>query len=245
MLQQPIDCKILENKCIAHNTFKLTLSCKNTKWMKPGKFVNLQIPGVYLRRPLAPCDFDKNSITLLYLVVGKGTKILSEMKNGTSLNALVNLGNNFEIIHHHKIVLVSGSVGIAPLLPLAKKLKQLRTKFDMIVGFANKRDVCYIKEIKHLCPNAHICTDDGSLGENGNVVTIAKKHSLLDHYYYCCGSSNMLRAVFQNFSEGQLSLESRMGCGFGACMGCSVKTKKGEKRVCCDGPVFESKDLLW
>jgi dihydroorotate dehydrogenase electron transfer subunit len=207
--------------------------------------VNIQIPGVYLRRPFAPCDFDKKSMTLVYLVVGKGTKILSQMTKGKTLNVLINLGNNFEILDHRKIVLVSGSVGIAPLLPLTKQLRNKKIPFEMIVGFSNKRDVCFVQEIKKICSHAHFCTDDGSFGENGNVVDIAKKHNLLGHYYYVCGSSNMLRAVFKNFKSGQLSLESRMGCGFGACMGCSIKTRKGEKRVCCDGPIFESKDLLW
>jgi dihydroorotate dehydrogenase electron transfer subunit len=205
----------------------------------------LQIPGVYLRRPLAVCEFDSESITLIYLVVGKGTKILSEMEVEEHLNVLVNLGNNFEIPKKkQKLVLVSGSVGFAPLMPLARELKNKKIKFEMIVGFANKRDVCYVNEIHELCPKAHICSDDGTYNEKGNVVQIAQKYNLLNHYYFCCGSTNMMKAVFKNFKEGQLSLESRMGCGFGACMGCSIKTKHGEKRICSEGPIFESKDLL-
>lgn len=246
MLRQPIECVILENTKIANNTFKLKLQCENTKWVKPGKFVNIKIPGVYLRRPLAVCEFDNSSITLIYLLVGKGTQILSEMEESKTLNLLIDLGNNFELQKNNdKLVLVSGSVGFAPLIPLANELKNKKKSFEMIIGFANKRDVCYVNEIKKICPSAHFCTDDGTYDEKGNVVDIAKKHKLLNHYYFCCGSTNMMKAVFKNFKEGQLSLETRMGCGFGACMGCSIKTKKGEKRICCDGPIFESKDLLW
>jgi dihydroorotate dehydrogenase electron transfer subunit len=200
---------------------------------------------VYLRRPFAPCDFDKDSITLIYLVVGKGTKILSEMLPNTELNILVNLGNGFEIKNNKKVTLISGSVGIAPLLLLAKELKNKKIKFDFVAGFAKKDDVCCIEELKTLCHDAHICTDDGTYGERGNVIDIAKKFNLLNDYYYCCGSSKMLQAVYRNFKEGQLSLECRMGCGFGACMGCSIETKKGNKQICRDGPIFESRDLLW
>jgi dihydroorotate dehydrogenase electron transfer subunit len=245
MLKQPIDCTILENTKIANNIYKIRLTCENTNWIKPGKFVNLQIPGVYLRRPLAICEYDKNSFTLVYLLVGEGTKILSQLEVGKSINTLIDLGNEFELPRQTKqLVLVSGGVGFAPLICLANQLKSKKIKFEMIVGFTNKNDVCYVNEIKKLCPNAHICTDDGSYGEKGNVIDIAKKHNLLNHYYFCCGSTNMMKVIFKNFKEGQLSLESRMGCGFGACMGCSIKTKKGEKRICCDGPIFESKDLL-
>lgn len=246
MLREPITCKILENQQIANKTFKLKLSCNDTKWIKPGKFVNVQIPGVYLRRPLAPCEFDDKTITFVYLVAGKGTKILSQIEIGKKLNLLIDLGNNFELNKNSKnIVLISGSVGFAPLLPLAQLLKKQNKKFEMVVGFATKQDVCYINEIKKYCPNAHICTDDGTYGEKGNVIEIVKKHHLLNHYYFCCGSSNMMKAVYKNFKEGQLSLECRMGCGFGACMGCSIQTKKGEKRICSEGSIFQSKDLLW
>jgi dihydroorotate dehydrogenase electron transfer subunit len=199
-----------------------------------------------LRRPLAVCEYDKNSITLIYLVVGKGTKILTTLPIGTKINVLVNLGNNYEIPKcEKKFLLVSGSVGFASTLPMAKYLKQHNKKFEMIVGFATKQDVCYVNEIKKICPHAHICTDDGTYGEKGNVVEVGKKNNLLSHYYFCCGSTNMMKAVFKNYKHGQLSLECRMGCGFGACMGCSIKTKQGEKRICSEGPIFESKDLLW
>jgi dihydroorotate dehydrogenase electron transfer subunit len=116
----------------------------------------------------------------------------------------------------------------------------------MVVGFRNKRDVFYVKKLKELCPTVHICTDDGSFGEKGLVTNILIKHQLHKHYYFACGSNAMLQALYRaSGTEGQLSLESRMGCGFGACMGCSIKTKNGYKQICKDGPVFHSKDLLW
>jgi dihydroorotate dehydrogenase electron transfer subunit len=244
-VERTIDCKILSNKHLAHDMYEMTLSCE-TSWIKPGKFFNVKIPGYYLRRPMGVCDWTKNSFSFIYKVIGRGTAKLTTFVKGQSLNVLIDLGNHFSCEKTDgKPLLVSGGSGIGPIHCLAKYFKQKKIPFELVVGFQNKDMAVYVKEFKTLCNNVHICTDDGSLGEKGNVVDIINKYKLSDLYYFTCGATAMMKSIYKTCKQGQLSLDERMGCGFGACMGCSIKTKKGVRQICKDGPVFKSEDLLW
>ncbi|MDR0739443.1 MAG: hypothetical protein LBF00_00960 [Mycoplasmataceae bacterium] len=237
---------ILKNEKLNAFVYRMTIFSKNTQWIKPGKFINIKIPGFYLRRPMGVSDFTKNSYSFIYEIIGNGTMALSKMQAQQEIDILENLGNNYKYESKYGVpLLVSGGSGIGPILCLAKYFNQHKIKYELVCGFTNKQKVFLVEEIKKLNPNAHICTDDGSFGENGNVVKIINKHNLQNHYYYACGSTNMLKAIFKNNKNGQLSLDERMGCGFGACMGCSIKTRKGEQRICKNGPIFKSEDLLW
>ncbi|MDR3257475.1 MAG: dihydroorotate dehydrogenase electron transfer subunit [Mycoplasmataceae bacterium] len=241
-----IDCKIIQNRQLNTKVFELTVSCSNTSWIKPGKFFNVKVPGFYLRRPMAVCDYSNKSFTFIYELVGEGTLALSKMQIGESLNILIDLGNYFIYKKQYGVpLLVSGGSGLGPIVCLAREFKKQKINFDFVAGFPTKANVAYIKEIKALCNSAYFCTDDGSYGEKGNVVQIINKHRLNNKYYYACGSTNMLKALSKNNKQGQLSLDERMGCGFGACMGCSIKTKNGNQRICKDGPIFYGEDLLW
>jgi dihydroorotate dehydrogenase electron transfer subunit len=195
---------------------------------------------------MAVCNYSKNSFTFIYELVGDGTQSMSKMKIGESLNILIDLGNHFIYKKQYGIpLLVSGGSGLGPVMCLAREFKKQKINFDFVMGFSSKGNVVYTKEIKSLCNKAHFCTDDGSYGEKGNVIQIINKYHLHNKYYYACGPTNMLKALSKNNKQGQLSLDERMGCGFGACMGCSIKTKNGNQRICKDGPIFYGEDLLW
>ncbi|MDR1235008.1 MAG: dihydroorotate dehydrogenase electron transfer subunit [Mycoplasmataceae bacterium] len=237
---------ILKNEKLNEFVYRMTVSCLDTGWIKPGKFINVKIPGFYLRRPMAVCDYTNDSFSFIYEIIGNGTDKLSTMKPNQEIDILEDLGNTFHYRKDHgKPLLISGGSGIGPIYCLAKQLNKDNIQYDWICGFPNQSKVALVSEIKKINPNAIICTDDGSFGEKGNVVQIINKHNLKNHYYFTCGSTNMLKAIFKNNKQGQLSLDERMGCGFGACMGCSIKTRKGEQRICKNGPIFKSEDLLW
>jgi dihydroorotate dehydrogenase electron transfer subunit len=194
---------------------------------------------------MAVSDFNSKQYSFIYETIGNGTKSLSTMKAGQSIDILENLGNSYEYKKTYGIpTLVSGGSGLGPILCLAKYFNSQKIKYELICGFPNKSKVVLVNEIKKINSRAHICTDDGSYGEKGNVVQIINRYKLQDKYYYACGSTNMLKAIFKNNKIGQLSLDERMGCGFGACMGCAIKTKKGMQRICKNGPIFRSEDLL-
>ncbi|MDR3163687.1 MAG: dihydroorotate dehydrogenase electron transfer subunit [Mycoplasmataceae bacterium] len=240
-----VNCKVISNLQIANQTYELALQGP-TSWLKPGKFVNLQIPGFFLRRPMSVCRNNNNTMFIIYRIVGNGTSQLATYHPGTFVNVIIDLGNSFTYDKNYgKPLIIAGGLGLGSVFNLATSFKKRKIAFDMICGFKTKDDVCYIKEVKAINPNAIFCTDDGSYGEKGNIVQIINNHDWTNRYYYLCGSTNMMKAVYRNCQRGQLSLESRMGCGFGACMGCSIKTKKGEKRICKNGPIFFSEDLLW
>jgi dihydroorotate dehydrogenase electron transfer subunit len=196
---------------------------------------------------MAVSDFVTNKqYSFIYEIIGDGTKVLSTLKPKYDLDILENLGNSYEYKKEFgKPVLISGGSGLGPILCLAKFLNDQKTSYDLICGFPNKNKVTIPNEIKKLNSRAYICTDDGSYGEKGNVISIINKYNLDNNYYYACGSINMLKAIYKNNKIGQLSLDERMGCGFGACMGCAIKTKTGTKRICKNGPIFKSGDLLW
>lgn len=238
--------KILKNENIAKDVYKMILE-GDTKFVRAaGQFINIQIEGFYLRRPISVCDYDENTITIIYKIFGNGTDKLSTMKAGETLDILTGLGNGFNTnCEGDKPLIVGGGVGVPPLYRLCKELINKGKKPVVVFGFASKEDIFYEEEFKNLGVDVHIATVDGSYGTKGFVTNVIE--NLSDYtYYYACGPMGMLKAIHKSVEvDGQLSLEERMGCGFGACMGCSIKTKNGNKRVCKEGPVFKKEELLW
>ncbi|MCQ2794135.1 MAG: dihydroorotate dehydrogenase electron transfer subunit [Bacilli bacterium] len=232
---------IKENHPLTSDVYRLVLAGK-IDTMHPGQFVNLKIPGYYLRRPISICDANKNQLTLIYKVVGKGTDKLSKLH--TEVNVLTSLGNGYNLTNAKKHnLLVGGGVGIPPLYFLAKELKRQKKDVTVILGFNKKNELFYVNEFKKLGVKVIVTTLDGSVGVKGLVTDAMKK--LHYDYVYACGPIPMLKAVYTLAKVGEYSLEERMGCGFGACMGCTIKTEEGAKRVCKDGPVFLGKEIIW
>lgn len=234
--------KILLNEKIAKDVYKMILEGDTSAISRPGQFINIAISGLYLRRPISICDYDDKTITIIYKVVGKGTEKMSQMEAGTILDILIGLGNGFNPQNSKgTALLVGGGVGVPPLYNLAKNLKNP----IVVLGFNSKEDVFYVDEFKKLTPNVYVSTADGTYGEKGFVTDIIKK---LDgySYTYSCGPEPMLRALYNSVEvSGEYSFEERMGCGFGACMGCSCKTKYGNKRICKEGPVLVKEEIIW
>lgn len=235
---------IVQNEPVAERAFCLRLAGDASALTVPGQFVNVLVPPKFLRRPLSVCDWDEKSLTLLYKTVGDGTERLSRMQPGQTLDVLTGLGNGFDLGQSgaHPL-LAGGGAGVAPLYALAKGLLRRGAKPRAVLGFNAAREVFWRKEFEALCETT-VVTLDGSAGVKGFVTD-----ALGDAPYsflYACGPAPMLRALdAATGGPGQFSLEERMGCGFGACMGCSIRTKNGEKRVCCDGPVFGREEILW
>ncbi|MCQ2794843.1 MAG: dihydroorotate dehydrogenase electron transfer subunit [Bacilli bacterium] len=238
--------KIKENKLIAKNTYRLVLTgdLTNKYPYRPGSFVNLLIPGFYLRRPISICDINNKEVVLIYKVVGKGTLQLSKMKKG-EINTLVDMGNGYNISPvKNTALLVGGGAGIPPMYYLAKELLKKKKHVITVLGFNSEKEIFYDNEFKKLGVKVVIATLDGSVGVKG-LVTDAMKGLKYD-YVYACGPIPMLKAIYKDAkAPGQYSLEERMGCGFGVCRGCSIKTKAGIRRVCKDGPVFKGEDIIW
>ena len=269
---------IKENRRIARGVYRMVLSGDTSAITAPGQFVNVQIEGCFLRRPVSICDWDEETITLLYKVVGKGTDKMAAMKVGETLDLLTGLGNGFNLGSREqgtgsRVLIVGGGIGAAPLYGLLKRVQEVQefkgsrvqefkgSRVQVVLGAASKDDLVYVDEFKALGAEVIIATDDGSEGIHG-LVTDAMAGCNCD-YVYCCGPMPMMKAVHRLCKAGQFSLEERMGCGFGACMGCSVEIQgeskgsprgvQGEikgsprdsKRVCKDGPVFRKEELVW
>ena len=236
--------KVESNEKIAKSVYKMVLSGDTSAITRPGQFINIKVPDKYLRRPISVCDFDGDTVTVIYKVVGEGTKIMSEMEKGISLDVLTGLGNGFDAGKSgDRPLLIGGGVGVPPLYNLAKKLKDEGKTVTVILGF-NTSDEVFLKEEFEKIATVYLTTADGSEGQKG-FVTDAMDGIDYD-YIYTCGPQAMLRAVYDNAKTGgQFSFEERMGCGFGACMGCSCKTKYGAKRICKDGPVLEKEEIIW
>ncbi len=234
--------KILLNENIAQNVYKMILEGDTSAITNPGQFINIAISGLYLRRPISICDYDEKTITIIYKVVGKGTEKMSLMEIGETLDILTGLGNGFNPENSKgTALLVGGGVGVPPLYNLAKQLDNP----VVVLGFNSKEDVFYVEEFKKLTPHVFVSTADGTYGEKGFVTDIIKK---LDGYTYTysCGPEPMLKALYNTVNVlGEYSFEERMGCGFGACMGCSCKTKYGNKRICKEGPVLVKEEIIW
>ena len=235
--------KICENKPLTESVFKMVLT-GDTKYINaPGQFINIKLEGKFLRRPISVCDCDENTITILYKVVGEGTKQMSEMQVGESLDILTGLGNGFSITECRKPLLIGGGVGVPPLYMLCKRLVENGASPTVILGFNTKDEVFYEDEFRSLGVNTLVTTVDGSYGIKG-FVTDAFTDDY--DYFYTCGPMPMFKAIEAKAkTSGQYSFEERMGCGFGACMGCSCKTKYGNKRICKDGPVLFREEIVW
>lgn len=240
------DCQILSNRQIAGHTWEMKLACDTTLFTAPGQFVNILVDGCYLRRPLSVCFVEDGVVTLIYKVVGKGTKVLSEMRQGSELNLLYPLGNGFDTACCNKgerIVLIGGGVGLPPLYGLAKKLLAEDMMPELLMGFGTAEEVFYEEEFKSLGIPVGVATLDGSRGFKGTVLAAGEGRTW--DRLFACGPEAMLHGVRDLAPAGQFSFESRMGCGFGVCMGCSCRTKYGDKRICVDGPVLVKEEIIW
>jgi dihydroorotate dehydrogenase electron transfer subunit len=210
----------------------------------PGQFVNIKLEGMFLRRPISVCDVEGDKLTIIYKVVGKGTEAMSRMTAG-ELDILTGLGNGYDLtVSGEKPVLLGGGVGVPPMYKLAKELIAQGKKVSVILGFNTKNEIFYEEEFKNLGAEVFVTTVDGSYGIRGFVTDALKN---IDYtYFYTCGPEPMLKAVHRaSVTSGQMSFEERMGCGFGACMGCSCKTLTGYKRICKEGPVMKKEEILW
>lgn len=235
--------RILENTPIAKRVYRMRLAGDTSHITRPGQFVNIRLDGYYLRRPISVCDCENGVLTIIYKVVGKGTEAMQKMQDGT-LDLLTGLGNGYDTAPSgDRPLLIGGGVGVPPLYLLAKKLRAAGREVTVVLGFGTKDEVFYEEEFRALGCETKVCTVDGSYGLRGLVTD----HMGTDYtYFYTCGPEGMLRAVARaSVTEGQLSFEERMGCGFGACMGCSCKTLTGNKRICRDGPVMKKEEVLW
>ena len=237
--------EIVSNEALTDSVYKMILVGDTSDITNCGQFVNVQLDGMFLRRPISVCDYDEETLTLVYKVVGKGTKAMSEMTEGTKLDILTGLGNGYDLTKAgDKPVLLGGGVGVPPMYNLAKKLKEQGKDVKVILGFNTASEIFYENEFKALGCDVTVTTVDGSYGVKGFVTTVLEN---IDYtYFYTCGPEPMLKAVHKaSATSGQMSFEERMGCGFGACMGCSCKTLTGYKRICKEGPVMEKEEILW
>ena len=236
---------VTENACIAERIYKMILSGDISEIKAPGQFVNLKLDGFFLRRPISICDAENNNLTLIYKMVGKGTDRMSKLKAGKKLDVLTGLGNGYDItLSGNNPLLVGGGVGIPPLYMLCKRLIEKKAKPTVILGFGTAGEVFYENEFKELGVPVYVTTADGSYGQKGFVTDVMK--NLHYAYFYACGPEPMFRAIDKIAQTGgQYSFEERMGCGFGACMGCSCKTLAGSKRICREGPVMKREEIIW
>ena len=241
---------IAENTLVATKTYKLVLVGEG---VVDGEFVDIGIPGFYLRRPLSICDKEEGKLTVVYKVVGEGTKVLSEMGAGTELEVLTGLGKGFDPeACETNALLVGGGLGVPPLYLLAKELKARGKKVTAVLGFNKADEIILAEEFKAVCDEVVISTADGSVGMKGFVTDALRQmagqagHDEWYDYFYTCGPMVMMKAVCAALEgPGEASLEERMGCGAGFCYGCSIETKNGPRRVCKDGPVFKKEELIW
>lgn len=246
-----IEYKIISNEKIARDIFKMKLSGDTSALMAPGQFINIKLDGFFLRRPISVCDYSKEDLTIIYKTVGEGTKYMSKLECGAQLDVLVGLGNGFNTAEAGDFPLVvGGGVGVPPLYGLSKKLVAEGKKPIIVLGYNTEADVFFAEEFRNLSHDidVRVATADGSFGSKGfvtDVIAELKLEGMKETYFYACGPEPMLNALIKSCeTEGQLSFEERMGCGFGACMGCSCKTKLGNKRICRDGPVMKKSELL-
>lgn len=236
---------VSENVVIARDVYKMKLMGDTSPINAPGQFVNIKLDGFYLRRPISICDYDAEYITIIYKVVGKGTEEMSKIREGATLDLLVGLGNGFDTSKSgNSPLLIGGGMGVAPMYNLCRKLVEEGKKPIVVNGFNSAEDVYLESEFRALGAEVYITTVDGTCGAKGFVTDVAAN---LDYtYFYTCGPMPMFKAV-ESIAKttGQYSFEERMGCGFGACMGCSCKTKYGNKRICKDGPILVREEIIW
>jgi len=240
--------KILRNEPLTAAVWRMVLA-GDTQWItRPGQFVDIALEGRYLRRPISVCDCDDRSLTLIYKVVGEGTAQMSRMAPGRELDLLTGLGNGFDTsVASQRPLLVGGGVGVPPLYLLARRLLAEGRQVAVVLGFNTASEVFYADEFRALGCAVHVATADGSMGIRGFVTTALAAAGIEFDYFYACGPLPMLRALSDATGDvsGQISFEERMGCGFGGCMGCSCKTKYGNKRICREGPVLTKEEVIW
>ncbi len=236
---------VLSNEKIAVNTFKTVLEGDTSAITASGQFVNIKLDGFYLRRPISVCDYDGESLTIIYKAVGKGTEYMAGLSKGDKLDILTGLGNGYDLTKSgNNPLLIGGGAGVPPMYNLCRKLLAEGKKPTVIMGFNTSDEIFYEEEFKKLGVDTIVATADGSKGVKGFVTDAMKDISY--SYIYTCGPEPMLKAIYNAAeSGGQFSFEERMGCGFGACMGCSCETKYGNKRICKDGPVLDKEEIIW
>ncbi len=236
--------KIVSNQKIAKDVYRMVLAGDTSAITAPGQFINIKLDGFFLRRPISICDYGDTTITIIYKVVGEGTEHMSTLGEGEMLDCLVGLGNGYAVKVAETPVLIGGGVGVPPMYNLAKTLIKRGQMPVVILGFNTADEVFYEDEFNALGCEVYVTTVDGSRGTKGFVTNVLK--TLNYDYFYTCGPMPMFKAIEAvATTDGQFSFEERMGCGFGACMGCSCKTKYGYKRICKDGPVLERGEIVW
>ena len=235
---------IIENTPLTRDVMRMVLSGDTSAITAPGQFVNIRLEGKFLRRPISVCDYDDTTLTIIYKVVGKGTAQMQTMIPGEKLDILTGLGNGYDLTcAGERPLLIGGGVGVPPMYNLAKKLIAAGKEVNVILGFNTQHEIFYEEEFKALGCTVTVTTVDGSHGVKGFVT-----NALPENYthFYTCGPEPMLKAVYKaTTTSGQMSFEERMGCGFGACMGCSCKTLTGYKRICKEGPVMRKEEIAW
>ena len=237
--------EIRSNEALTDSIYKMILNGDTSSIIAPGQFINIKLDGFYLRRPISICDYDNETITIIYKVVGEGTEVMSKMNTGDKLDVLCGLGNGFDTTKSmDKPVLIGGGVGVPPMYNLCKKLIAEGKSVTVILGFNKIDEIFYENDFKQLGADVKVTTVDGSYGIKGFVTDALKD---IDYsYFYTCGPMPMFKAIESvAATSGQYSFEERMGCGFGACMGCSCKTKYGNKRICKEGPVLVREEIIW
>lgn len=248
--------KIESNRKLADTTYEMVLRVPSedagnstSEGVRPGQFINIRIDGLYLRRPISICDWTEDTLTIIYKTVGRGTEQMGEMKAGESLDILYPLGNGYDLARAGAVqhpLLIGGGAGVPPMYGLCRKLAEKGVRATVILGFCGAAEVFYKEEFEALGAKVCVTTEDGSAGQKG-FVTDAMEGIRCDSLF-ACGPEAMLQAVDGKAPAqipGQMSFERRMGCGFGACMGCSCKTKYGSKRICVEGPVLERSEIIW
>ena len=237
--------KVLSNEKLTETVYKMVIEGDTSDLTKPGQFINFTVEGCYLRRPISVGDWDESTITVIYKVVGEGTEKMKAWKEGYECDVLVGLGNGFDVsLSGNEPLLIGGGVGVPPMYGLCKRLIAEGKKVKVILGFNTKDEIFYEEEFKALGAETTVTTVDGSHGVKGFVTDAMKDMSY--SYFYTCGPMPMFKAIEKTaVGSGEYSFEERMGCGFGACMGCSCKTKYGNKRICKDGPVLKREEIIW
>lgn len=239
--------EIKSNRPLTEQVFEMRLRGDASAIRRAGQFVNIAVEGLFLRRPISVCDFTDDTLTLIYKVVGEGTARMAKMQAGERLDILTGLGNGFDADRTDvKALLVGGGVGVPPLYRLTKDLVARGKEVTAVLGFNRADEIFYADEFAAAGARVIIATADGSVGTKGFVTDAIRENGVVFDYFYACGPLPMLRALCDaTATDGELSFEERMGCGFGACMGCSCKTHNGNKRICKEGPVLRKDEIIW
>lgn len=239
--------EVASNRPLTPLVYEMQLTGDTSAVTRPGGFVEISLDGLFLRRPISVCDFDEGRLTLVYKIVGKGTEQMAGLQVGTKIDVLTGLGNGFDttLCHSHAL-LVGGGVGVPPLYRLTRNLIAEGKQVSVVLGFNTQAEIFYADEFRKVGAEVIVATADGSQGIKGFVTDAIRQTGIDFDYFYACGPLPMLKALSEATDKpGELSLEERMGCGFGICMGCSIQTASGAKRVCKEGPVFKKEDIIW